>query len=519
MSHPAWPQLLPDDPHDHKLQANVHPHDWQNPSPRQPCQLVVLGAGTAGLVTAAAAAGLGARVALVERELMGGDCLNVGCVPSKGLIAAARMAASVRDAADFGVHLPTEPIIDFARAMQRMREKRARISPVDSARRFQELGVDVYFGEASFLDERTVTVTSGHGEVLSLPFRKAVIATGARAAAPPVPGLESIDYLTNETLFSLTALPRRFGVIGGGPVGSEMAQSFARLGSEVSLFEQADHILPREPADAAALVENQFERDGVKIYTGLQELQVGPHENGTVRVSAKQQSGTREIVVDRLLVAAGRAPNTGGLNLDAVQVGYDDRGVHVDEYQRTTNPRIYAAGDICSPLKFTHAADFQARIVIQNALFAIGPFGRKKASDLVIPWTTYTSPEVAHVGMYEAEAREAGIEVDTWMQPLEHVDRAILDGRDDGFVRILTKRRTDRIVGATVVAENAGDLICEIVVAMTNRIGLQGLGASIHPYPTVADAIRRLGDQYSRSRLTPFNQRLLNFLKRLNVGR
>lgn len=504
-------QLQPKDEYNQTLEGNVHPPHWANPRPRDRYHLVVIGAGTAGLVTAAGAAGLGARVAIIERELMGGDCLNVGCVPSKGVIRAARVAATVRAASTFGTSVPEDVAVNFGQVMQRMRRLRAKISPNDSAQRFTQLGVDVYFGHGSFVDRQTIQVTRGDGSISELKYAKAVIATGARASAPPIPGLETIRYLTNESLFSLTELPRRFGVIGSGPIGSEMAQTFARLGSEVYLFERSEQILPREDKDAAEIVQKQFERDGVRVLLGSSDLRVGPTNAGEIRVQVKRSGELQEYIVDHLLVAVGRAPNTDRLNLKSVGVKYDSQGVEVNNGLQTTNPRIFAAGDICSKYKFTHAADFQARIVVQNALFAVGLFGRKNASRLTIPWATYTSPEVAHVGMYAQEAKAAGLEIDTYIQHLSDVDRAILEGQDEGFVKVHTRHGTDKIVGATIVAENAGDLISEITLAMNNRIGLSRISGTIHPYPTQAEAIRKLGDQYNRTRLTPLIKSLFKF--------
>jgi pyruvate/2-oxoglutarate dehydrogenase complex dihydrolipoamide dehydrogenase (E3) component len=512
------PQLQPFDKHNQKLAENVHPPKWENPPPKPHYHLVVVGAGTAGLVTAAAAAGLGAKVALVERELMGGDCLNVGCVPSKGLISTARIAGTLHRASQFGVNLPEGTTVDFAAAMERMRQIRADISPVDSATRFQELGVDVFFGQGSFVDNETVHVTRADGSTSDLKFKKAVIATGARASAPPIPGLETINYLTNENLFSLTELPKTFGIVGAGPIGCEMAQAFARMGSQVHLFEMANQILAREDSDAAQLVAQQFERDGINMITSSKNMQLAPADANKVRVTGDQNGQPYEVVVDQLLIAVGRAPNTDGLNLEKVNVSYDRRGVQVNEFMQTTNNKIFAAGDICSAYKFTHAADFQARAVIQNALFALGPFGRKKATDLIVPWATYTSPEIAHVGMYPEDARKAGIEIDTFVQDFEHVDRAILENAE-GFVKVHVQQGTDKIVGATIVGENAGDLISEITLAMTNKIGLSGIGATIHPYPTTADAIRKLGDQYNKTKLTSFASKVLATLMRINVGK
>ncbi len=485
-------QLQPHDEYNQSLEADVHPPQWQNPTPSNPYHFVVIGAGTAGLVTAAGAAGLGARVALIERELMGGDCLNVGCVPSKGVIRAARVAASVRDAEPYGVHVPNGVEVDFGKAMQRMRRLRAKISPNDSAKRFSEMGIDVFFGKGSFVNDNTLSVTREDGSVSELKFKKAVIASGARASAPPIPGLDTVSYLTNENLFSLTELPKRFGIVGSGPIGSEMAQTFARLGSEVFLFERGRHLLPREDSDAATVVQKHFEHDGVNLFLEAVDMKLSPEDDGTIRVQVTQKGEAKEVVVDQLLVAVGRAPNTEGLNLEAVNVTYDSAGVEVNDHLQTTNPRIFAA---------------------------VGPFGKKKASDLVIPWATYTSPEVAHVGMYEKEAIQAGIEIDTYVQHFSDVDRAILEGQDDGFVKVFTKKGTDKIVGATIVAENAGDMISEITLAMTAGIGLGKIGAAIHPYPTQAEAIRKLGDQFSRTRLTPLSKKILNVLQRLNVGK
>ena len=487
--------ILPDDVHNRTLKANVHPDDWINPEPASRYNIVVIGAGTAGLVAAAGAAGLGARVALVERHLMGGDCLNFGCVPSKGIISASRAAAAVRDAARFGVNVPAGWTVDFGSAMERMRELRAGISSHDSAARFRDLGIDVFLGEGQLVGPDTIEVD---GRILR--FSKAVVATGARAAAPPIPGLDEIEYLTNETVFSLTELPSRIGIIGAGPIGCELAQTFARLGSEVFLVEDTHGILPREDPEAAEIVKNSLLRDSVHLLCCGRETKVRK-DGGRIRLCLESHGKSYDEPVDKLLVAVGRAPNVEGLNLEAAGVEYDLKaGVHVDDKLRTSNPRIFAAGDVCSRYKFTHAADFMARIVIRNALFK----GRAKASALTIPWCTYTSPEIAHVGLYPVEAEKQGIAIDTYTQELDQVDRAILDGETEGFVRIDVKKGSDQILGATIVATNAGDMISEITLAMTHGLGLKKIADTIHPYPTQAEAIRKAGDLYNRSRLTPF---------------
>ena len=496
------PQLLPLDRHNRKLQSNVHPTDWQNPTPDGTYNMVVIGGGTAGLVTAAGAAGLGAKVALIERDLLGGDCLNVGCVPSKAIIAAARRAAQVRDAGEFGVEVPEGVTIDFGKAMRRMRELRADISPHDSAQRFKDLGIDLYLGGGRFVDANTIEVA---GQLLR--FKKATIATGARASAPPIEGLENVDYLTNEKLFSLTELPEKFGIIGTGPIGCEMAQSFARFGSDVVLVGSQGGVLDREDPEAAEVVRRQLERDGVRIVGGGQQLRVEEAGDGRVRLIGTHGGQEYQHTVDRLLVAVGRAPNVEGLGLDEIGVEYTEAGVVVNDRQQTSVPNIYAAGDICSSFKFTHAADFMARNVLRNALF----MGRAKTSDLIIPWATYTEPELAHVGIYESEAELEGIEIDTYTVPFSSVDRAILSGETDGFVKIHTRRGKGEILGATVVGANAGEMISEITLAMANRIGLGAIANTIHPYPTVAEAIRKAGDLYNKSRLTP---RVASIMKR-----
>ena len=500
MTEPTAPPVSPWDRYNQKLVSSVHPPDWVNPLPAPRYNLVVIGGGTAGLVTAAGAAGLGAKVALIEKHLLGGDCLNVGCVPSKALIRAARAIAAVRSAGEFGVQIPPGARVDFGQVMERMRRLRADLSPHDSAQRFRDLGVDVFLGTGQFIGPDSITVGGQ-----TLRFAKAVLATGARALAPPIPGLQDLPYLTNETLFSLTELPPRLGIIGAGPIGCEMAQSFARFGSEVYLVETERGILPREDRDAAAIVRAALERDGVRLLGRGKELRVAKDSNG-VRLQVGSLENGYDIRVDQLLIATGRAPNVEGIGLETVGVQFDRHGVKVNDRLQTTNKRIYACGDICSPFQFTHAADFMARIVIQNALFK----GRARASSLIIPWATYTSPEIAHVGLYEEDAQKLGMKVDTFTQKLSQVDRAILDGETEGFVRIHVRQGTDKIVGATVVATHAGDFIGELTLAMKGGLGLKTIGATIHPYPTQAEAIRKTGDLYNRTRLTPFVKSLMH---------
>jgi pyruvate/2-oxoglutarate dehydrogenase complex dihydrolipoamide dehydrogenase (E3) component len=486
--------LEPWDEHNQVLVRNVHPADWRNPEPAPRYNLVVIGAGTAGLVTAAGAAGLGAKVALVERHLMGGDCLNMGCVPSKALLRAARAWAEVRDAAEHGVEVPSGSRVDFPSLMERMRRLRAQISKTDSAWRFRDLGVDVFLGDGRFTDPDTVEV---EGKVLR--FKKAVLATGARAVAPAIPGLAEAGFLTNETVFNLTALPRRLAVIGAGPIGCELAQAFARFGSRVYLIEAVHGILPAEDRDAADIVRASLGRDGVVLLCCGGDLRIARDGDGK-RLTLDSHGQHHDISVDQILVGVGRRPNVEDLGLETVGVTCDATGVRVNDRLQTTNRRIFAAGDVCSRYKFTHNSDFQARIVIQNALF----FGRAKASALTIPWCTYTDPEIAHVGLHEREAAARGIRTKTFVQALHDVDRAILDGETEGFVKIHVRDGTDTIVGATVVGRHAGEMLPELTLAMTHGLGLGKIASTIHTYPTQAEAIRRLGDQYNRTRLTPF---------------
>ncbi|HXN86724.1 MAG TPA: mercuric reductase [Candidatus Binataceae bacterium] len=499
MGHEAM-AIAPLDEHNLRLLSRVKPEGWKNPSPAPRYNMVVIGAGTAGLVTAAGAAGLGAKVALIERDLMGGDCLNFGCVPSKALIASSRVLASARNAKRFGVIVPDGVRADFPAVMERMRAIRADLSTLDSAARFKDtLGVDVFRGDARFTGRDTVEVAGAR-----LRFSRATIATGARATAPPIPGLAETGYLTNETVFSLTELPRRLVVIGAGPIGCELAQAFQRLGSAVTMLEVAPQILIREDLDAAKLIETALTRDGIRLVTDCKIQRA--EKRGTEKVLiVRHHNGAEEIPADEILIGAGRAPAIDGLNLEAAGVEYDRAaGVKVNDYLQTSNPHIYAIGDAASPYKFTHIADEQARIAIRNALF----FGRAKASALIIPWCTYTDPEIAHVGMYQHEAEKRGLKVATFTQPLSDVDRAVLEGETDGFVKVHVEAGSDKILGATIVASHAGDLISEITTAMKAGMGLGGIANVIHPYPTQAAAIKKAGDAYNRTRLTPFAKRL-----------
>jgi pyruvate/2-oxoglutarate dehydrogenase complex dihydrolipoamide dehydrogenase (E3) component/uncharacterized membrane protein YdjX (TVP38/TMEM64 family) len=498
---PATPEVSPLDEYNQELVANVRPGDWINPEPAAVYNLVVIGAGTAGLVTAAGAAGLGAKVALVERHLMGGDCLNYGCVPSKAVIRSSRLCAELSRAGTLGIQTPAGVEVDFAAVMARMRRLRAGISEHDSARRFRDLGVDVFLGQARFTGRDSIEVGGK-----TLRFKKAVIATGGRAVHPNIPGLSEAGFLTNETVFSLTERPGRLLVMGGGPIGCEFAQAMQRLGCQVTLLHKYDRLMNREDPDAAKIVQKIFLKEGITLIYNAKPLRVD--RGGTGKVVQYEHDGQAGVIeVDEILIGAGRAPNVEGLNLEAAGVAYEGgkgRGVVVNDKLQTANPNIYAAGDVCLPYQFTHLADASARIVIQNALF----FGSKKLSALTIPWCTYTDPEVAHVGLSEQEAQKKKIAYQIFMKPLKEVDRAILDGEEEGFVKILVKAGSDKILGATIVASHAGEMISEVTCAMAGNVGLGALAGVIHPYPTQAEAIRATGDLYNRTRLTPFVKNL-----------
>jgi pyruvate/2-oxoglutarate dehydrogenase complex dihydrolipoamide dehydrogenase (E3) component len=506
--------VRPMDEYNQTLLSYVHPSSWVNPQPVDCYDLVVIGAGTAGLVVAGGAAllGVGLKVALIEKHLMGGDCLNFGCVPSKCIIRSSRVVGEIWNAKMFGINVPKYVDVDFPAVMERMRRIRADISPHDSVERFQKMGVDVFLGSAQFTNNETVEVAGK-----TLRFKKAVIATGARAARPSIQGIEETGYLTNETVFSLIQKPQRLAVIGGGPIGCELAQTFRRFNCEVILLHQGTRILNKEDTDAAEIVQKVFIQEGIRLVLKTKIQRVEKTRDGKTLFFA--DNGKQDAVtVDEILVGTGRAPNVEGLNLEAVGVEYDQhRGVKVNDYLQTTNPNIYAAGDICMNWKFTHAADAAARIVIRNALFSPFGLGRQKLSSLVMPWVTYTDPEIAHVGMYEQEAQEMGIDVATIKIPFHDVDRAIADGEKDGFVKIHHPKNSDKILGATIVARHAGEMISQITTAIVHKIGLTKLSNVIHPYPTQAEAIRKAADTYYLSNtLTPTTKRLLAWVKKFS---
>jgi len=466
---------------------------WRNPRPARKYNLVILGGGPAGVLTARAAAVWGAKVALIERNLLGGTCLNTGCIPSKTIIRTSRFYADMRNAESLGARVPRTITVDFAAAMKRMRDVRTRLSRGVSADTLSAAGIDVYFGEARFAGRNTVVVA---GETLR--FKKALIATGARPLIPSIPGLVEAGYLTHESVFELTECPQRLLVIGGGPLGCELAQAFCRLGSRVTIVQKEPMFLRQEERDAAQILSDALARDGIDVRLNTEVLKVRKQGNEKL-VDLISDDYSSTVAVDHILVGIGRSPNVESIGLETAGVHFDTyAGVRINDFLQTTNSNIYAAGDVCMEHNFMHIEDASARIVVRNALF----WGRERVSALTIPWCTYTDPEIAHVGMYVREATRRGIPVKTFTIPMHDVDRAVADGEEEGFVKIHVKEGTDKIVGATVVARHAGELINNISLAICSHIGLRRLAKVIYPYPTQAAAIKMAADSYNMPRLS-----------------
>jgi len=466
----------------------------------------VIGAGPGGLVASLTAAKAGARVALVERDQLGGNCINQGCIPSKTLLRSAQLYAEMRMAQRYGVVPPPAMPVDFAITMQRLQRVRARLARTDAPAQLLEAGIALYFGCARFVGPDAVDV-----EGCRLEFKKALIATGSRPVLPQIPGLNEAGFLNNESVFDLTTLPPSLLVIGGGPLGCELAQAFARFGTRTLMVHSEPLFLPKEERDAAQMVSDALARDGVEIHlnsrvTAIQAQADGKHVH---ILSAGSASST---VVDTILTGIGRQPAVQALDLERAGVAYDARaGIHVDDFLRTSNPRIYAAGDVCLQHQFTNTAEVSARIVVANALF----FGRRRMGTLHIPWCTYTDPQVAHVGMYVRQAREQDIPVKTYTVPMHDVDRAVADSEENGFVKIHVREGSDHILGATIVGRLAGEMINTVSLAMVAGIGLRRLARVVHAYPTQGDAIRRAAQACADAHASP----LQNWLRRKWLGR
>ena len=463
--------------------------------------LVVIGAGPGGLVIASVAAQLGVKVTLIEKsDRLGGDCLHTGCVPSKTLIQSARVASLMRRGEQFG--LPAcQPQVDLARVNDRVRSVIDRIQQHDDPERLRGYGCEVLFGAAEFLDPHRVRVDN-----TIVRGRRLVIATGSRPLVPPIPGLEEAGYLSNENLFSLRELPRRLVVLGGGPIGIEMAQAFARLGSQVSMVERLPHLLPQEDPEMSEALRDLLTGEGIAIHTDTAAERVVDKAGQRVL----ECSGGLRLETDQLLVAVGRQPSLEDLNLAAAGVEHDRKGVRVDARLRTTRKHIFACGDVCGPYPFTHMAEYQAGIVISNAIFRVP----KKVDYRVVPWVTYTDPELARVGLTVQQAAERGIEARVLRFPFGDIDRALTDGAPQGMVKLVTHR--GKILGASILGAHAGELIHELALAMHAGLGIGAVAATIHAYPTLAQVHRRVVNTWYASKLfSPGARRLVRWLNRI----
>jgi len=459
--------------------------------------MVVIGAGSAGLVSSYIAAAVKAKVTLVEKHKMGGDCLNTGCVPSKALIKAARTVNDIHKAKDLGIHV-AEPTIDFPAVMERVRQVIRDIEPHDSVERYSSLGVDCLQGEAKIISPWEVSVDGK-----TITTRNIVIATGARPFVPPIPGLDQLDYLTSDNLWGINELPKRLLVLGGGPVGCELAQAFSRLGSKVTIVMRRSHLMPREDEDVSEFVRRKFIEEGIEVLTDHQPVSFEIREGeNTVLLETTDKSTdenkTKEVSFDKVLVALGRKANTEKLGLENLDIELNPNGtVTVDEYLRSRYPNIYACGDVAGPYQFTHTASHQAWYVAVNALF--GRFKKFKVDYSVVPWATFTDPEVAHVGLSEADARAKGIPYEITKYGIDDLDRAIADNTAEGFVKVLTVPGKDKILGATIVGYHAGDLLTEFVTAMKQGLGLKKILGTIHSYPTISEANKFAAGEWSRA--------------------
>jgi dihydrolipoamide dehydrogenase len=455
--------------------------------------VVVIGAGSAGLVSSIIAAGAKAKVILIEKHRMGGDCLNTGCVPSKAIIRSARIADYIKRAAEFGID-GAKGQVNFPKVMERIQSVVKAIEPHDSVERYTSLGVDCVAGEAMITSPWTVQV----GE-RTITTRSIVLATGARPFVPPIPGLDQVDYLTSDSLWDLRELPKRLLVLGAGPIGCELAQSFARLGAEVTVVDQAPRIMPREDEDVAELVMERFTREGVRVLTGYKAASFARDEQGGVlHVQGKDES--LALSFDKVLIAIGRKANVEGFGLEALKMPLTARGtIEVNEYLQTVYPNIYACGDVAGPYQFTHMASYQAWFAVLNAM--LGGLKKFRINYKVVPWATFTDPEVARVGLSEQEAKEQGIEYDLTRYGIDDLDRAIADGEAHGFVKVLTAPGSDRILGATIVGYHAGELLTEFVLAMTHGLGLKKIAATTHIYPTLSEANRFTANAWRSARI------------------
>lgn len=462
--------------------------------------LIVIGGGSGGLVCAAGGAGLGAKIALIEKKKLGGDCLNTGCVPSKALIRSAKIIHDLRHAKNYGIN-KCDFDFSFSEIMERVKNIQKQIEPHDSPERFQQMGVDVKFGTYYFKSPHEIT----NGEE-TLFGKKFVITTGSSPFIPRIPGLDEKKYLTSENVWELKDLPKRLLILGGGPIGSELAQCFARFGSKVILVNRAASILTREDPDMSQLIQKSFTEEGIKLHFNVNITKV-IHLATHHEISLEAGDQYEEIECDALFIAVGRKPNIEGLELEKIGIDVSSKGIFINDYCQTSLRHIYACGDVAGPYLFTHFADYQARLILRNALFPV----KARADYRVVPWCTYTDPELARVGLSEKEAKEKKIPVDVYKYDIAELDRAICDGEGRGLIKILTKKGSDRILGAAIVSHHAADVLQEIVLAMKQGLGLRAITKTIHPYPSMNEAVKRTADMWLRTRLSP---RMTQWLKR-----
>jgi pyruvate/2-oxoglutarate dehydrogenase complex dihydrolipoamide dehydrogenase (E3) component len=462
-----------------RFKQDIFPPDWVNPKPAEQYDLLVLGGGPGGMTGAYIAKSLGARVALVEKEHLGGECLNYGCIPSKAFLRSSRLAQEIRNALNYGVEIPQAWKVDFKKVMQRVYDLQTTLSPYDSAAYWKSLGIDVFLGTGRFTATNKVEVANQ-----TIQFKKAIISTGTQPILLNVHGLDSSDYFTNQNIFSISTLPPRLGVIGGGPISCELSQGFLRFGSQVVLITHGERLLPKDDLLAAERIKNIFEKEGMKVF--IQSNVVRVEKKGKEKI-LYLDTHKEPVVVDEILIGIGRKPVVDGMDLENAKVTYDKKtGISVNEYLQTSNPDIYAAGDVASPYKFTHMSVALNKMAAANALNG----NREKSQALIVPWCTFTDPEIAHIGLNEEGAKNQKIAVESVTVEMKNVDRAILDGETTGFVKLLVKENSDQIVGGTIMATHAGEMISELGAAMNGEKGLKALLNTIHPFPTQASVLQ-----------------------------
>lgn len=476
------------DPFLDKLQQTIFPSNWINPKPIEQYDLLVVGGGPGGMTAATIASTLNARVALVEKEHLGGECLSYGCIPSKAFLRCSRVVQDVRQASEYGLEVPAGWKVNFGAVMQRVHRLQATLAPIDSPEHFKKLGIDVFFGTGHFTDPNTLVVGNQ-----TIRFKKAIIVTGTQPIPLTIPGLDSSDYWTNQNIFQMPTLPRRLAIIGGGPISCELSQAFLRFGSQVNLVTHAATLLPKDDLIASERLKKVFEKEGMKIFMQTHVKRV--EKKGKEKILYLENG--EQIVADEIFVAIGRIPVTKGLDLERASISYDQqKGILTNDYLQTSNPNIYAAGDVTSPYKFTHISQELSKMAAINALNG----NHEKQSTLIVPWCTYTDPEIAHIGLSEQEARQQGIPTEVIMVEMSEVGRAILDGQTTGFVKLLIRENSDQIIGATLMAANAGDMISELSVAMQSKQGLLDLSQAIHTFPTQAEILRTAAETVLRKR-------------------